>query len=302
MLGTVQFGLPYGIANQSGQPSYKTVLDILACALEGGVNCLDTAAGYGQSEEVLGRALSEMAVVDQVTVVTKVVHMAPEYPSQHVADRIVEQSVMNSLKRLGLEQLAICLFHTEVDFRYIESLLKLKDKGLVAHVGASVMTPEATRKILASRCAEAVQVPANVLDHRFIDAGVFDDAKRSGAALFVRSVYLQGLILMPEGQILPELREVIPHRRRLESLASEAGVTLAELAARYALTIDGSTCALVGVDSVEQLRDNIALFSKGPLPEDLMTAVAEAIPNLPESILMPNRWSKRMPDPQVAQR
>ncbi|NCC93899.1 MAG: hypothetical protein EOM10_11550, partial [Opitutae bacterium] len=72
MLGTVQFGLSYGIANRQGRPSYAVVRDILACAFEGGVNCLDTAAAYGESEELIGRALRELGLADRVIVVTKV--------------------------------------------------------------------------------------------------------------------------------------------------------------------------------------------------------------------------------------
>ena len=72
MLGTVQFGLPYGVANHTGQPSYDEVVRIVAAAVEGGVNCFDTAAAYGTSEEVLGNALHELGLADQVTVVTKV--------------------------------------------------------------------------------------------------------------------------------------------------------------------------------------------------------------------------------------
>lgn len=302
MLGTVQFGLNYGIANKAGQPSLARVRDILMCAYEGGVNALDTAAGYGESEEVLGKALRELKITDKMVIETKVTHLAPEYSSAKAVDEVVEESVVRSLKRLGLERLPICLFHAEDNFHYIESLLKLKDKGLVEHVGSSVMTMAATRKILESGYAQAVQVPANVLDHRFIDAGIFSLAKKIGAAVFVRSIYLQGLILMPENEILPELRDVIPVRGKLESLAAEAGMSLAELAVRYVLTIDGAGCVLVGVDTVEQMRENIAMFSKGPLDLELMTAVTQAVPTLADTILMPNKWSKRMPDAKAERR
>ena len=71
-LGTVQFGLPYGIANTHGQPAYETARDIIACAVEGGVNVLDTAVSYGESEAVVGRALAELGIADRVLVVSKI--------------------------------------------------------------------------------------------------------------------------------------------------------------------------------------------------------------------------------------
>ncbi len=107
VLGTVQFGLPYGIANTTGQPPYREVLDILSAAAEGGVTCLDTAAVYGESEVVLGKALAELHLSDTMIVVTKVTQLANEKISARQADEIVEQSVTRSLRNLRLERLPV---------------------------------------------------------------------------------------------------------------------------------------------------------------------------------------------------
>ena len=161
MLGTVQFGLNYGIANKSGQPSYETARDIIACAWEGGVNCLDTAAIYGSSEEVLGKALRELKLADKMTVVSKVCHMVDDLNASQ-ADAVVEESVMLSLERLGLDYLPVCMFHTEGNFlRYADSLLKLRDRGMARHVGSSVNTPRATADIIRSGRAETILFPYN---------------------------------------------------------------------------------------------------------------------------------------------
>jgi aryl-alcohol dehydrogenase-like predicted oxidoreductase len=296
MLGTVQFGLNYGIANTAGQPSKETVREILATAYEAGVNSLDTAAMYGTSEEVLGNVLHELDLSDKMIVVSKVRAIAEDYPSGHEVDQLVESSVVQSLKRLKLETLPICLFHREENFKYIDSLLKLKDKGLVRHVGSSVMTPKATLNILATGLAEAIQLPTNILDHRFISAGVFDLADKNNIAIFVRSIYLQGLVLMADETILPELAEVKPVLQKLRTLAREAGLSIGELAVRYILSLKGQTCTLVGVETVKQMRENIELFNRGPLPADLFMAVAKIVPTLSDHIIMPTKWSKRMPD------
>jgi aryl-alcohol dehydrogenase-like predicted oxidoreductase len=299
MLGTVQFGLNYGIANKAGQPSYESAQSIIECAYGGGVNCLDTAALYGESEEVLGRALAELKLADKMFVATKVCHMAEDL-SVSDADKVVEESVTQSLKRLRMDILPICLFHTENNFlRYADSLLKLKERGLIRHIGSSVNTPSGAKQVIQSNLAEAMQMPSSVLDHRFIRLGICDTAAERGAALFVRSIYLQGLILMPEEDILPELVDVIPVRRNLKTFADQAGITMAELAVRYMLGIDGITSLVVGVDSTDQMRENIALFNKGPLDSDLQVAIEQAVPDLPEKILFPGNWSKRMADANV---
>jgi aryl-alcohol dehydrogenase-like predicted oxidoreductase len=303
MLGTVQLGLPYGIANRAGQPSYQVARDIVACAYEGGVNCLDTAAAYGASEEVLGRALADLGIADRMIVVTKVPHMAQGLDAS-TATAIVEESVSQSLRRLRLERLPICLFHTEENFTYVDSLLELRERGLIQHIGSSVMTPARTAAIIDSGLPEALQIPTSVLDRRFShpDGGIIARAAERGVAVFVRSIYLQGLLLMPEPEIMQELSDVLPARRRLEAVGAEAGMSLSELAVRYVLSLDGVTCAVVGIETVEQMRENLVMFAKGPLDTGLRQAVETRAVELPDHILMPNQWSRRMADVEPRQR
>jgi aryl-alcohol dehydrogenase-like predicted oxidoreductase len=295
MLGTAQFGLPYGISNKTGQPSYREILEILACAYEGGVNCLDTAATYGESEDVIGKALGNLDLTDQVTVVTKVHYMADDL-SVTSADAIVEESVVRSLRRLKLESLPICLFHREENSCYMESLHKLKQRGLVRHIGCSVMTPSATAPLLDSSLIAALQIPASLFDQRFRRSRVLQSARKQHMAVFARSIYLQGLLLMPEADVPGELAQVIPIRRRLHSLAREAGLTMSAMAAQYVLGQEGVTCVVVGVESVEQMKNNLAVFSARTLSQTLMRKIDEAVPALPDEVLLPNRWSRRMPD------
>jgi len=293
MLGTVQLGMGYGVANKSGQPPYETARDMLACAHDGGVNCLDTAAAYGTSEQVIGSALADLGIADEFTIVTKVPAIREKFPPGPDADRFVEESVVRSLKALRLEVLSVCLFHWESDFLpHAESLLKLKERGLVRHVGLSAHTPAGVSAAISSGLAEAVQIPSSIFDHRFLRQGIFDQAAKSGVAVFVRSIYLQGLVLMPEHDIPPHLAQVVPIRRKLEALAKDAGMTIAELAVRHVLGLTGLTCAVVGAESEEQVRNNAALFSEGPLDETLTMAIAESVPDLPDEVIFPGRWAE----------
>lgn len=292
MLGTAQFGLDYGIANVMGQPSYETARDIMACAWEGGVNSFDTAAGYGTSEEVIGRAISELGIADRVIIATKVSYRSHEI-SPDDADRKMEDSVVNSLKRLRLDILPICLIHLEDNFCYMDSLLKLKDRGLVRYVGCSTMTPAKTLEIIRSGLVDAVQIPTSILDHRFVEAGVISEAASRNVAVFTRSIYLQGLLVMDEESTPQDLVNVIPYRQRLRALAQENGMTLRELAVSYILSLDGVACAVVGVDSVEQMKENLELFSRQPLDKTLLEAVNDAVQGIPEHILNPTTWAPK---------
>jgi len=293
MLGTVQFGMPYGIANTKGQPAYEDVRAILAGACAGGVNCLDTAAAYGQSEELIGRALAELSLADQVIVVTKIPAIPADCVAHPEVTRFIRNSVTISLSRLRMAALPICLFHHENDNRHLDVLQALQKEGLIRHIGVSCGSRPDTALALASgSAAEALQVPANILDPRHIRSGAFAQAHKRGVAVFIRSVYLQGLALMPEHEIPAELQAVIPIRRNLAELAAEAGMGMAELALRYMLSQPGVTCIITGVESLDQIRQNIALFSKGPLDASLVAAVARAVPELPEKVVSPTMWPK----------
>lgn len=296
MVGTVQFGLDYGIANERGKPTYSDARAILAAAFEGGVNCLDTAAAYGDSEEVIGRILAELGMQDQVVVVTKVRHFKDRrFATSAEFDQFVEDSVRASLKRLRLEVLDVCLFHHEAAPTCFDALLRLKEMGLVRHVGASMVSPRNGPATLDIDGVEAIQVPFNIIDKRFTRAGGFDQVLHTPAAVFTRSVFLQGLLLMPEDRIPAPLNPVIPIRRRLGALAGEAGLSPAELAMRFVLSTPGVTSVLVGVDTVEQMQQNLDIVRGGRLSPALMERIDQIVPCLPEEILNPVFWPPRKP-------
>jgi len=295
MLGTVQFGLPYGVANRTGQPTYAAVRGIVAAAVAGGVNCFDTAAAYGTSEELLGRALHELGVADRVTVVTKVRPLtAEETRDPAAAARAIEESVAESRRRLRLDCLPAVLFHREADATHLEALERLRDRGWLREAGVSCdNVPGPAAAFAASPGVAAVQLPANVLDWRHRRGGSFAAAAESSVAVFVRSVYLQGLLLMPEGDIPEPLRPVVPVRRALEAIAADAGMSLAELAVRHMLGVPGVTSLVMGVETVAQVEANLSLFDRGPLPADLDAAIEPVMTGLPELVITPPLWPPR---------
>jgi aryl-alcohol dehydrogenase-like predicted oxidoreductase len=295
MLGTVQFGLPYGVANRTGQPEYREVIAIVEAAVAGGINCFDTAAAYGTSEEVLGRALTELGIADQVVVVTKVQALTPAQLSDPaLATTTIVQSVERSRQRLQLDCLPIVLFHREPDAAFIDVVASLQAKKWLHHFGVSCDNrPGAAASFVASGRVSALQLPANILDHRHARSGIFESATAHDVAIFVRSVYLQGLLAMPEGDIPVSLREVIPARRKLEVISAEAGISLPELALRYMLSQRGATSILIGVETVQQVTDNLAMFTRGPLHENILAAVHLAVPQLSETLITPSLWPSR---------
>ena len=279
MLGTVQFGMDYGVANVSGKPSFETVKAILKEAYDNGICALDTAPEYGDSEEVIGRALKELGLSDRFAVVTKI----PSLPEGADPEAFMEKSLLNSLKRLNISCAAAVLLHTENDCIHLEPLKKMRDKGLTERAGISLNTLQFKD---AGEEADCLQIPCSLLDHRF------DHCFGRGDRLcFIRGAYLQGMLLMPEEKIpFPEIRE---KRRLLEAL----GIPMAELALRYLAAKKAPKCSLTGVETLEQLRENIRLAQLPPLSQEEIAAVEKIVlPPLDEALVSPWMWNRRKGD------
>ncbi|MDA3925660.1 MAG: aldo/keto reductase [Kiritimatiellae bacterium] len=284
MLGTVQFGMSYGIANTAGKPSFERVCEILKSAVEGGVTSLDTAAAYGTSEEVLGKALDVLGLRESMTVISKVPPINAETDAE--AEKFIEETLRESLRRLKLEQLAVCLLHREEDLRFFPLLEKMVGRGLINGAGVSL---DSDRYLCDVTSIPYIQLPYNVLDKRY--DSFWPVVKGNGTHVFTRSVYLQGLLLMPEDTVRPEFAEVIPVRRSLEAIAHGADCSMAELCIRYALSNPAVASVLTGVDTVEQMRENLRFASLGPFPQELVSQINECVPELPESVVRPALWS-----------
>lgn len=283
ILGTVQFGMDYGVANRSGQPGFEEVCAILRYACDGGVNTLDTAAAYGSSEEVLGRALARLGLRERVRVVSKVPPIQER--SDLATERFIEKCVLRSLRLLGVEQLAVCLLHCEEDIRFLPLLEKQVQRGLVGGAGVSL---DSARFLKEAAKIPFLQLPCNIMDRRF--EALWASAVENKLTVFARSIYLQGLLLMPESRIKPSFAPLVAIRRQLAELASEAGMGMAELCVRYVLSNPAVSALLSGVEDVTQLRENLRLLARGPLPAELLARVEKIIPELPEALVRPALW------------
>ena len=293
MLGTVQFGMPYGIANQTGQPEYRDVVAIIDAAVTGGVNCFDTAAAYGQSEEILGRALKELRIGPMVTLVTKVRPLTTEeLANPRLAESAIQASIELSLQRLQLDCLPIVLFHRECDAKFFDVVEKLRSEGKLQHFGVSCgNTPGAAADFASTGLVTALQIPATIVDHRHFRSGIMQESASRNIAIFIRSVYLQGLLAMPVDTIPDKLRGIIPERERLTSIAEDSGLSLMELALRYILSLPGITSVLTGVETREQVEQNLLTFASGRLSDDILSAIHQDVTELPEVIMTPSMWS-----------
>jgi aryl-alcohol dehydrogenase-like predicted oxidoreductase len=290
MLGTAQFGVDYGIANTTGKPSQDQVDEIISFAWKNGVNCLDTASSYGESEMVIGNALENLRLAHQMKIVSKVAHFSDDLSLAQVKEHI-HKSIFGSLERLKVDYLDVCLFHHEKYFYAIELLNELKEQGVVKSIGLSFTGTnfDDATKVLSSPLVDVVQVPGSLLDRRFENGG-FALAREYSKPVFVRSVYLQGLLVQETAP--PRLAAMQPALDAIGKLAREYDLSREALCVRYMLGVNGASSLLMGVETLEQLTENSALVGQGALPLEIHQHVAQNVPLLSANYLCPHLWPK----------
>jgi aryl-alcohol dehydrogenase-like predicted oxidoreductase len=275
-LGTVQFGLNYGISNDSGQTSKAEVKKILEEAAKHGVKIIDTARVYGSSEEILGHS-----GVNQFDVVTKL------DPADLQINGVKEQ-VRNSLKRLNITKLYGVLFHNAESAlaspEEVNTLQKLKEKGLVKKTGYSLYTPEELNKLLNKYpLPDLIQVPFNLLDKRFESQLV--KLHDEGVEIHTRSTFLQGLFFVnPDtlGSFFNPVKSFIAALQKEFTSQQE----LADYLLQGVLKFGFIDKVVIGVNTACQLHENISgLLST-------RTQIHIDIPTVNDSILMPNLWPR----------
>jgi aryl-alcohol dehydrogenase-like predicted oxidoreductase len=299
-LGTVQLGMPYGIANQKGQPDEGMAGRILQTALDGGVSCLDTASAYGNAEEVLGRYFHEHEGKPNAQIITKLILTADRATTLLHLEEQIEASIRMSMERLQLTCIPAVLLHRPnvlgvFGDKVTELLLKQVKRGNVGAIGASLLSfdPDdfaANWGELQKDCYELVQVPMNVMDRRMFANGTFEQLRHSQKQLFVRSIYLQGLFFMDPAQLPERMKPAAPWLVRLHALADAEGMSVPELAFSYIHHMPGIASIVFGAETPEQVKENIALLRTPAIREQTLQELASAFADVPDFVISPAMW------------
>jgi aryl-alcohol dehydrogenase-like predicted oxidoreductase len=255
-IGTVQFGLDYGIANSVGRVICSEARAIIRQAELNGIDTLDTAIAYGGSEDTLGSV-----GVEGWNVVTKL----PMLPAdcQNVDDWVSTQ-IKQSLFRLGIPQLKGVLLHSPADLlgrngkSLVQALEGIKADGLARQIGVSVYSPEQLETFSAIMTLDLVQLPLNVLDDRLIASGWGGRLKDQGTEIHVRSAFLQGLLLMPSGQRPTKFSRWADIWAEWSRWLEHTGLTPLQACLAYVLSFVEVDRVIVGVDSLTQLNEIFA--------------------------------------------
>lgn len=289
VLGTAQLGLPYGIANQTGQPDQNIATAIIHEAWKNGIREFDTAQAYGNSEQVLGKALGELGISSEAKIITKF-----DPGLDHLNAKIMSRALHRSLQQLGVSSLFGIILHREEmlslwDKGLAEVIYNLVSSGKVKKIGASVYTPDRAIEALSADGIDIVQLPTNILDRRFESARAFQLADKKKKQIYIRSVFLQGLLLMEPDEIPAKMAFCRPVLEKLESLSNNFGLSRQEIALGYIKSEMPNAYVIFGAETPEQVRENLMVWKK-EIPKSLCNQVRTIFANVNEQIINPVLW------------
>lgn len=265
-LGTAQFGLTYGISNFGDRVPQSEVRTILSLAKRHGIDTLDTAVSYGVSEDVLGQC-----GVESFRVVTKL----PPMPNDlNDVKTWVLSKIYGSLRRLKCDEIYGLLLHRSEDLlgpgseELIEVLKSLKAAGIVKKIGVSIYSPDELPAVLSSAQIDVVQCPVNVIDRRMETSGWLCRLRAEGVEVHARSVFLQGLLLLRQGDRERKFSRWSDLFRRWDEELFRANTSPLAAALAYPLSISEVDRVIVGVQNSVQITAIINAVQSPPVNFD----------------------------------
>lgn len=287
-LGTVQFGLDYGIANQNGKTPINNVQEIINYITKMGINCFDTAAAYGDSEKVLGITTKEKKGLNLISKIS--------------SDDLLNNNlniINKSLKSLNTNRLFASLLHdSDLLYKWKEEynniISNLINSNKIKYFGVSIYTQEDFDLALENENINIIQIPFNLFDHRALTYDWFGKAKVKGKLLFIRSIYLQGLLLMDKDNIPSHLNHAKKHIESLDKLCIKLNYSKNKLALNFINTVAKDSIILFGCDNLIQAKENIENFNNlDYLSEEILNEINTLFKDIDISIFNPSLWEQK---------
>lgn len=279
-LGTAQFGMLYGIANQNGQVHEGEVEKILYLASENGIATIDTAKGYGNSEYVIGKCLKNYPE-NLWEIVTKL---------NSAGNSVIDQ-LHDSIDKLNTCP-TVALAHSAeyfIDVLFQKEIVEAKESRIILKAGVSLYNENQINLVMESAInPEVIQLPMNILDTRLYRSGVITQLAEKGIEVHVRSAFLQGLFFLPEAIIKERFEDVVPHISKLRSIADENDLTVAELSILWLTNLEEVSKVVIGVDNADQLKMHLQTMKKKVDSAVFDEALSLKYEN--ERILNPSLW------------
>ncbi|MCX8130816.1 MAG: aldo/keto reductase [Clostridia bacterium] len=289
-LGTVQFGLDYGFNKKLDQDS---VNEILSCAKKQGINFIDTASSYGDSEEKIGNYVSQND--NDFIIATKLAKISPQdVENKESIKNIIYSSVELSLSNLKLDKLNLLQLHQADSYitnseYFWHAISNLKSENLIDSFGISVYETKETIKLVNEyrQYIDFFQIPYNVFDRRFDD--LVDTFKEFKIGIISRSAFLKGVITCREDSLPKELFQLGEYKNKLNTLAKELELGVDELVLQFVNSKDFISTTILGINSVSELQRNIDIIQGSKINNQLHELEQLKVTDI--ALIDPRNWT-----------
>jgi aryl-alcohol dehydrogenase-like predicted oxidoreductase len=278
ILGTVQFGLNYGINNNTGKVSTDEVKQIFSICEKHGITKLDTSHAYGDSEKVLGEIGSNF----NFQIISK-------YPQIKQNIRTTFYESLSQMKRNKIYGYLVHHFDYYVEKPFIwNDMASLKKDNLVDKIGFSIYdTKELEYLFNRNIDFDIIQFPYNIFDRSF--EPYLEELKRRNIEIHTRSVFLQGLFFKATHTLPENLHSLVPYLEKLHSFCERKNISIEELALNAVVHHENIDNVLIGIDNAEQLTRNIrSIWAE--YPSDIKSFV-DSIDVKEKKLLNPQNWN-----------
>ena len=263
ILGTAQIGNDYGVSNKFGKVSDEDFRKVLEIAKKSGVNYLDTASNYGDSEERIGKFYE---LTKDFLLITKTANSSKQLSTKSKI-KFIKEEFINSLKKTKREKVEILLVHDAADImgcngcEIYDSLTELKKKGLVNKLGVSVYSVNDLKKISSEISIDVLQYPINVFNQEFLNCKEINLLKESGVELHARSIFLQGILLMKTSELDDYFNAIKRDHKKYLNFLKDKNLSRLMGAVNFIKTINEIDAAVFGVQNHKELKEIIHAFN-----------------------------------------
>ena len=252
ILGTVQFGLNYGINNTQGKPEKNTVFEILSYAYENGIRNLDTAELYGNAHDLIGE-FHKLNPIKKFKIITKL---------PHHFDESLDNKINTYLKQLNIDKLNAIFFHSFDSYlknkEQLKTIIRLKDK-VVKLIGVSVYTNKEMNEVIDDINIDIIQIPFNLFDNLNLRGELLKKAKNNNKIIHTRSAFLQGLFFMKKDNPCKIRTKLKKEMELVTDISLKYSMSVGSIALNYCLMQSNIDGVLIGVETLQQLKENIAI-------------------------------------------
>ena len=283
IFGTASLSGNYGISNPKNETDGQRAPELIAAAQKIGISSFDTAPVYGDAEILLGKYL-EKKVTNQIDSKISMVDC--------LSFNRIQSSIQLSLDRIEVDHLDVLYLHEEEalfqtsNSDLISDLQKLRELGYFKKIGVSIYTIEQLRKIHTYfPQIEVIQVPENICDRRFRKSKLVEEIADSGTEFVVRSIFLQGLLLMKPADVHARMSSALPAIESLNRFASQEGRSLTDLCLAYAMNLKWCSGVIISAYNAQQLHELVT--SRYLLPSNWEKEVEV----MPDECIDPRKWS-----------